>query len=55
MPGFRHILFPVDVSESSKAVCSCGKSFVGHFQTNITLTAATHVGFGSAEHSRLPL
>ena len=37
MPGFRHILFPVDFSESSKAVCPYVKSFAGHFQAKVTL------------------
>jgi nucleotide-binding universal stress UspA family protein len=37
MPGFRHVLFPVDFSESSKAVCYYVKSFAGHFQAKITL------------------
>jgi nucleotide-binding universal stress UspA family protein len=37
MPGFRHILFPVDFSESSKALCPYVKSFAGHFQAKVTL------------------
>lgn len=37
MPGFHHILFPVDFSEGSKAVCPYVKSFAGHFQAKVTL------------------
>ena len=37
MPGFRHILFPVDFSERSKAVCPYVKSFAAKFQATITL------------------
>lgn len=37
MPGFRHVLFPVDFSERSKAVCSYVKSFAAHFHAKLTL------------------
>ena len=43
MPGFRHILFPVDFSESSKAVCPYVKSFAGHFQAKVTLLNVVQV------------
>jgi nucleotide-binding universal stress UspA family protein len=43
MPGFRHILFPVDFSESSKAVCPYVKSFAGHFQAKVTLLHVVQV------------
>jgi nucleotide-binding universal stress UspA family protein len=37
MPSFRHILFPVDFSERSKAVCPYVKSFAAHFHAKVTL------------------
>ena len=37
MPGFRHILFPVDFSDRSKAVCSYVNSFAGHYHAKVTL------------------
>jgi nucleotide-binding universal stress UspA family protein len=37
MPVFHHILFPVDFSERSKAVCPYVKSFVEHFHAKLTL------------------
>ena len=43
MPSFRHILFPVDFSESSKAVCQYVKSFAGHFQAKVTLLHVVQV------------
>jgi nucleotide-binding universal stress UspA family protein len=43
MSGFRHILFPVDFSESSKAVCPYVKSLAGHFQAKVTLLNVVQV------------
>ena len=37
MPGFRHILFPVDFSERSKAVCPYVKDFARQFHAKLTL------------------
>ena len=37
MPAFRHILFPVEFSERSKAVCPYVRSFAGHFHAKVTL------------------
>jgi nucleotide-binding universal stress UspA family protein len=37
MPAFRHILFPVDFSERSKAVCPYVKSFAEKFHAKLTL------------------
>jgi nucleotide-binding universal stress UspA family protein len=37
MPAFRHILFPVDFSERSKAVCTYVKSFAEQFHAKLTL------------------
>ncbi len=37
MPGFQHILFPVDFSERSKAVCSYVMSFAAQFHAKVTL------------------
>lgn len=37
MPGFRHILFPVDFSDRSKAVCSYVKDFAHQFHAKLTL------------------
>jgi len=37
MAGFRHILFPVDFSERSKAVCPYVTSFAAQFHAKITL------------------
>ena len=43
MPGFRHILFPVDFSESSKVVRQYVQSFAGHFQAKVTLLHVVQV------------
>jgi nucleotide-binding universal stress UspA family protein len=43
MPGFRHILFPVDFSESSKTICPYVKSFAGHFQAKVTVLNVVQV------------
>lgn len=43
MPGFRHILFPVYFSESSKAICPYVNSLADYFQAKVTLLHAVQV------------
>jgi len=43
MPGFRHILCPVDFSERSKAIRPYVKAFVERFNAQVTLLNAVEI------------
>src|SRR6202042_888365 len=43
MPGFRHILCPVDFSERSKAIRPYVKAFVERFHAKLTLLNAVQI------------
>ena len=47
MPGFHHILFPVDFSERSKAICSYVKVFSAHFHAKVTVLHVMQFGSGA--------
>jgi nucleotide-binding universal stress UspA family protein len=48
MPGFHHILFPVDFSERSTAICSYINSFSEHFHAKVTVLHVMEFGSGGA-------